>query len=88
MSKRTHPKAAEKYGFTSATAGADDVKCPFFVAHNKTEVVCEGFMDNCRTSQKFKLAKDKAFHQKTFCENQYERCEMYCSIMHWKWPDD
>ena len=88
MSKRTHPKAAEKYVFTSATAGADDVKCPFFVAHNKSEIVCEGLIDACRSGMKFKKPTEKSFHQRNYCENNYKRCEMYCSIMHWKWPED
>ena len=72
----------------SSTTGTKHIQCPFFVAHNSTEIVCEGIIEGCRCCMKFKEAELKHFHQETFCENQFKRCEMYLSIMHWKWPEE
>ena len=72
----------------SSTAGSGDIRCPFFVAHNCTEIVCEGLIEGCRSCMRFKESGRKAFHQATYCEQEYKRCEMYLSIRHWKWPDE
>ena len=72
----------------SSTAGTGDIKCPFFVAHNDSEIVCEGMIDGCRSCMRFRETTRKKFHQETYCEKEYTRCEMYCSILHWKWPED
>lgn len=72
----------------SATAGTGNIVCPYFVAHGNTEIVCEGLIDDCRSVMKFKSAEQKTFHQTTYCEGQYRRCEMCCSIAHWKWDDE
>ena len=72
----------------SSTSGSGDIRCPFFVAHNDNEIVCEGLIDGCRTCLRFKRTDAKRFHQETFCENQYKRCELYCSVRHWQWPED
>ena len=72
----------------SSTSGTGDIRCPFFVAHSDGEIVCEGLIEGCRSCMRFREAERKAFHQETFCENQYKRCEMYLSIQHWKWPEE
>ena len=72
----------------SSTAGTGDIGCPFFVAHGCREIVCEGMIDGCRSCLKFESEKQKGFHQETYCENGYERCEMYLSIKHWKYWDE
>ena len=72
----------------SSTTGTKLMRCPFFVAHSENEVVCEGLIDGCRSCMRWKKPGDKAFHQRTFCEKEYTRCEMYCSIVHWKWPEE
>ena len=71
----------------SSTAGTGDIRCPFFVAHSQTEIVCEGLIEDCRSCMRFKTPDPKTFHQKNYCEGNYRRCEMYCSIMHWKWDE-
>ena len=74
---------------TSATAGTRDIQCPFFVAHGRTEIVCEAVIPGatyCCT--RFETEKEKKMQQETYCKNQYKRCEKYISIMHWKWPED
>lgn len=72
----------------SSTTGTKNIVCPFFVAHHDWDIVCEGMIEGCNNCLKFKESAQKKFHQETFCENQYKRCEMYLSIMHWKWPEE
>ena len=75
-------------GKLSCTAGTGDIRCPFFVMHGKREIRCEGIIAGTRSSVVFQGEEDKEFHQKTYCENQYCRCEQYCSIRHWQWPEE
>ena len=72
----------------SSTTGTKKIMCPFFVAHSESEIVCEGMIEGCRSCMKFKKPDRKKFHQTIYCEKEYKRCEMYCSIMHWKWPEE
>ena len=73
----------------SSTTGTRDIKCPFFVAHGKNEIVCESVIPGANyCCTRFKDAEEKKFHQDTYCEEGYKRCEKYISIMHWKWPED
>lgn len=72
----------------SSTSGTGDIRCPYFVAHNDGEIVCEGLIEGCRSCMRFRKPEGKTFHQETFCENQFQRCEMYLSIQHWKWPEE
>lgn len=72
----------------SSTAGTGDIRCPFFVAHGMQDIVCEGMIDGCRNCLKFEDARKKKFHQETYCENGYKRCEMYLSIQHWKYWEE
>lgn len=74
---------------TSATAGTRYICCPFFVAHNGREIVCEAVIPGAKSSvTRFASEKAKAFHQHTYCEKCFNRCENYISIMHWRWPED
>lgn len=81
-------KKNKRESITSETAGTSYIKCPFFKAHNNMEIHCEGLIDGCRNCTRFRKTANKIFHQKTFCENQYKRCEVYLSIRHWKWPEE
>ena len=72
----------------SSTAGTGDIRCPYFVAHNDREIVCEGLIDGCRSCMRFRKPGCKTFHQQTYCENQYKRCEMFLAIQHFKWPEE
>ena len=78
---------SEKNGY-SATSGTDYVKCPFFVAHEKKAIRCEGVIGGCRCSNIFSSAEEKGFHMVTYCENRFDRCEHYISVMHWQWPEE
>lgn len=72
----------------SSTSGTGDIKCPYFVAHNDIEIMCEGLIDGCRSCMRFRETGKKAFHQEMYCEGEYKRCEMFLSIEHWKWPEE
>ena len=72
----------------SSTADTGNISCPFFIAHGKKEIMCEGLIDGCRNVSSFDDPEAKTFHQKNYCEGCYRRCEIYCSIQHWKWPED
>ena len=72
----------------SSTQDTALLRCPFFVAHGDQEIKCEGMIQGTCTKITFASKREKSFHQETYCENQYKRCEMYCSIMHWNWPED
>lgn len=73
----------------SGTTGTADIKCPFFIAHGTNEIVCESVIPGARQNiTRYAGPEEKRFQQKTYCECNYKRCEMYISIMHWKWPED
>ena len=72
----------------STTQDTGNIRCPFFIAHGRKEIVCEGLIDECRMISNFDDQEGKQFHQHNYCEKCYERCEMYCSIMHWKWREE
>lgn len=72
----------------STTSDTGNICCPFFVAHGKTVVICEGLIDGTRMCCEFKEPKSKTWHQENYCEKNYTRCEIYCSIMHWKWNEE
>lgn len=72
----------------STTSNTGNICCPFFIAHGKKDIVCEGLIDGTRTWTAFEDAEKKTFHQVNYCECGYKRCEIYCSIRHWKWPED
>lgn len=72
----------------SSTAGTGNIQCPFFVAHGKTEILCEGIVEGTKICTKFPDPERKAFHQMTYCEKEFRRCELCCSIRHWQWPEE
>ena len=79
---------SERENRISSTSDTGNICCPFFHAHSKTDIVCEGLIDKTQSMIRFTNEADKRFHQVTYCENGYKRCEQYCSIQHWKWPED
>lgn len=72
----------------SSTAGTREIRCPFFIAHGGREIVCEGIIPDARNSLRFETIALKENQQHCYCEKNYERCEMYLSIMHFKWPEE
>ena len=72
----------------STTANTGNICCPFFVAHGKKEIVCEGMIEGSKNWTRFDEAEAKSWHQGNYCERNYRQCEVYCSIRHWQWPED
>lgn len=79
---------SEQRNRLSTTSDTGNIRCPFFMAHSRTEIVCEGLIDGCSMCNRFTETENKAWHQANYCEKNYQRCEMFCSIRHWKWPED
>jgi hypothetical protein len=72
----------------SSTTGTGYIVCPFFIAHEKKAIFCEGLIEHTKNAIVFDSDEDKKFHQKTYCENKCTRCEIYLSVSHWKWPEE
>lgn len=72
----------------SSTTGTSYIMCLFFIAHEKKAIFCEGLICGTKCATLFDSEEEKRFHQKTYCENKYCRCEVYLSISHWQWPDE
>ena len=72
----------------SSTTNTGMICCPFFIAHGQTDILCEGLIDGTNNCIRFKEREEKKWHQYNYCEKNYTRCEMYCSIRHWKWPEE
>lgn len=68
--------------------GSDDIKCPYWHAHNNREILCESHIPDSRIVFKFDSDKKKKIQQRIFCEGCYERCEHYITVTHFKWPED
>ena len=79
---------SERENRISSTSDTGNICCPFFEAHGKLEIVCEGLIDSTQSMIRFRTEAEKTFHQETYCECNYRRCEQYCSIMHWKWSEE
>lgn len=72
---------------TSATWYAADIKCPFFRAHSRTEIRCEGFVEQSSTGMLFQRPSDKLRQQHDYCEREYTKCEIYRALMSAKYDD-
>ena len=72
----------------STTQNTGNICCPFFIAHGKREIVCEGLIDGSKNWTRFDEAEEKTWHQCTYCEGRYTCCEVYRSIMHWRWSEE
>ena len=74
--------------WSSSTAGTGEIKCPFFVAHNATEVHCEGIMDDSKLILRYCRAGDKDKQCQIFCSEMYTYCEIYRMLMREKYTED
>ena len=72
----------------STTSDTGNICCPFFVAHSGKEIMCEGLIDGTRICTCFDDKENKTWHQENYCERCFKRCEVYCSIQHWQWPEE
>ena len=79
---------SERRNRISTTANTGNIGCPFFIAHGRKDIRCEGLLPGSRICTEFEEEDEKAWHQLNYCEKCYKRCEIYCSIQHWKWEDE
>lgn len=54
-----------------------DVKCPFFRSSGKRKLTCEGITDDFTISLNFITRDKKCLHCKIFCNEHFEKCEIY-----------
>lgn len=57
-----------------------DAKCPFFCAHTKDSILCEGLIPDSRIKINFDGADTKRTQYSIFCCWRYENCEMYRAL--------
>lgn len=57
------------------------VLCPFFRAHSKTQIGCEGMTDGMTIILAFRDSEGLDTQERIFCRQHYERCEIYRAIM-------
>ena len=57
-----------------------DAKCPFFCAHTRDTVVCEGVIPDSRASLRFEGKNGKQIQYAVFCCFKYQNCEMYRAV--------
>lgn len=57
-----------------------DAKCPFFCAHLKQQIICEGILPESRLWNNFSTPIEKEKQYKIFCCARYKYCEVYTAI--------
>lgn len=57
------------------------VKCPFFLSAYTKKICCEGIVNGCVTSNEFKKENLKNQHRIVFCDEAYEECELYKTLV-------
>ena len=78
----------ERENMISTTRDTGNILCPYFIAHGKRDILCEGIIDGSRICLRFSKGEAKSWHQHTYCEGRFQMCEIYRCIMHWRWPED
>ncbi len=61
-----------------------DAECPYYKDSNRNSIRCEGLLDadGCSTIQlNYALSRDRAWHEKTYCEKSYRFCPIYAAVM-------
>ena len=71
----------------SSTTGTRDIQCPYFVAHSKTEIKCQGDLPDAGTIHRFKTERDKTIQQEVFCEKYFRKCPHFINIERWGWDN-
>ena len=64
-----------------------DVKCPFYKKSDNNQIICEGMTDDSTIHMCFSCTKSKNNHSKVFCENHYDKCEIYRAVMESKYNE-
>lgn len=62
------------------------VKCPFFHKTDKLKITCEGPHDDCQClNQIYKSNNGRDKQLKLYCQDQYEKCEIYRMLVEAKY---
>lgn len=56
------------------------VKCPFFVASRKRNILCEGITDDSKINLQFDTEEATDKQRRIFCNTKYENCEIYRTL--------
>lgn len=73
---------------TGTTSGTGWTKCPFFKSHSKVTIVCEGVVPGTKSVMNFDSMDAKDVQKDTFCDGQFECCEMFRSVMRFKYIEE
>lgn len=67
-----------------------DVQCPFFKfdEEKKKRIVCEGFVDKSSLALIYCRKRDYETQLRVFCCDHYKKCEVYLSLMRYKYEED
>ena len=58
----------------------EKIKCPFFRAHNRSEIACEGITPECRLRLLFNTKECRERHEAIYCMERYHYCELFPAI--------
>ena len=66
----------------SVNNGVEDrlVRCPFYTSLKDKRISCEGITDDCNTILEFQSKLKRDTFKRKFCDNDYEKCEIFKSI--------
>ena len=88
MNRRKTGKAEQKPRKLSSTAGTGDILCPFFQAHNETNIRCMDIYPGTSSIQaQFENRREKNFHMDTYCKGNFKKCWLYDTAMRMIWDE-
>lgn len=72
----------------SGTQGTGNILCPFFCAHGADAIRCKDiYPGSSAITTSFESEGEKRFHQKTYCEGNYQKCWLHTWAMELMWED-
>lgn len=48
----------------SGTSGADDIRCPFYIANGSLDIICQGVIPDTHSIIRYRFKNDKVTQQK------------------------
>ena len=65
----------------STEAGAGNIICPFFYAHSRRDIWCEGIIKGTRIGQRWKSEAARKRYEGKYCEKRCDSCGLYRVLM-------
>lgn len=62
-----------------------DIQCPFYIADQSREIVCEGCGDAESLQLRYRKMIQKKKQLEVFCCGSYQKCEIYRMLMETKY---